>query len=93
MMIRAPAPAMAAMPAIHAASSVRNLAPTTTCPSGLNSMPPLACSDGGIASISESTPKVSHGPGSTDWRLRAIVDLPELEPPLRTITWVGIRSR
>ena len=56
MMIRAPARAMAAMPAIHAASSARKAAPTTTCPSGLTSTPPLACSDGGIASISESTP-------------------------------------
>ena len=79
---------MAAMPAIHAASSVRKAGPTTTCPSGLNSTPP-ACSDGGIASISELTPNISHGCGSTDWRWPAIVDLPELEPPLSTITSVG----
>ncbi len=42
--------------------------------------------DTGIARISVSTPKASHGSGSTACRHRAIPDFPELEPPLRTIT-------
>jgi hypothetical protein len=42
--------------------------------------------EAGIAWISVSTPKASHGSGRTACRHRAIPDFPELEPPLRTIT-------
>jgi hypothetical protein len=42
--------------------------------------------DTGIAWISVSTPKASHGSGRTACRHRAMPDFPELEPPLRTIT-------
>jgi hypothetical protein len=80
---------MAAMPRIQAASSRRKTVPTTTCPSGLNSMPPPVCSDGGIASTSVSVPNVSHGSARINCSRRAIVDLPELDPPLRTITSIG----
>ena len=86
-MIRAPARAIAAIPSIHAASSARNSGPTMTAPSGANSIPAAdVCMDTGMASTSVSTPRVSHGSGSTACRHRAIPDFPELEPPLRTIT-------
>jgi hypothetical protein len=86
-MIRAPARAMAATPSIHAASSVRNSGPTVTPPSAANSIPAADIrEDTGIAWISVSTPKASHGSGRIACRHRAIPDFPELEPPLRTIT-------
>ena len=78
---------MAAIPVIHAASSVRNSGPTTTSPSGANSMPVADIRRAsGMAWISVSTPKASHGSGRTACKHRAIPDLPELEPPLSTIT-------
>lgn len=58
-----------------------------TSPSGANSIPAADVRvASGIAWISVSTPKVSHGYGRTACRHRAIPDFPELEPPLRTIT-------
>ena len=78
---------IAAIPAIHAASSARNSGPTMTSPSRANSMPPAdVCRDIGIAWTSVSVPKTSHGSGRTACRHLAIPDLPELDPPLRTIT-------
>ena len=44
------------------------------------------CRASGMAWISVSTPKASHGSGRTACKHRAIPDLPELEPPLSTIT-------
>jgi len=44
------------------------------------------CEEMGIASISVSTPRLSHGSGRIACRHRAIPDFPELDPPLRTIT-------
>ena len=86
-MTPAPARAIAATPSIHAASSDRNSGPTITSPSGANPPPASdALMDAGIAWISVSTPKASHGSSRTDCRHRAIPDFPELEPPLRTIT-------
>jgi hypothetical protein len=86
-MIRAPARAIVAIPAIHAASSARNSGPTMTSPPGANSIPAADVRmDVGMASISVSVPKASHGSGRTACRHRAIPDFPELEPPLRTIT-------
>ena len=86
-MTRAPACAIAAIPAIHAVSSVRNSGPTTTSPSWPNSMPADdLCRDIGIAWTSVSVPKASHGSGRTACRHLAIPDFPELDPPLRTIT-------
>jgi hypothetical protein len=86
-MIRAPARAIAAIPAIHAASSARNSGPTTTSPSGANSIPAADVrAETGIAWISVSVPKASHGSGRTACRHPAIPDFPELEPPLSTIT-------
>ena len=86
-MIRAPARAIAATPFIHAASSARNCGPRMTAPSEAKSIPATDLrGDTGIACISVSTPKVSHGSGRTACRHRAIPDFPELEPPLRTIT-------
>jgi hypothetical protein len=83
----APALAIAAIPAIHAASRVRNSGPTMTSPSWPNSMPAAdVCSDIGIAWIRLSVPKASHRSGRIACRHRAIPDLPELEPPLSTIT-------
>ena len=38
------------------------------------------------------TPNVSHGPGSTSCKARAIVLFPELDPPFSTITWVTASS-
>jgi hypothetical protein len=87
MMTRAPARATAATPSIHAASSVRNSGLMVTSPPGANSIPAADDRmDAGIAWISVSTPKASHGSGRTACRHRAIPDFPELEPPLRTIT-------
>lgn len=84
---------MAATPAIHAASSARNRVPTLTPPSAANPMPPSdSRMDAGIASISVSTPTANQGSGSTPCRHREIPDLPELEPPFNTITWVAIPS-
>lgn len=88
-MTLAPARAIAATPSIHAACSAPKAGPTLTPPSGANSR----SLSGGIASISESTPKVSHGSGITACRHRAIPDFPELEPPLRTITCVVTAPR
>ena len=86
-MIRAPALAIAAIPAIHVASRVRNSGPTTTSPSGANSIPAAdVCMDIGIAWTSVSVPNASQGSGRIACRHRAIPDLPELEPPLSTIT-------
>ena len=76
---------IAATPSIHAASSARNSGLTMTAPSGANSIPDSR-EAAGIAWISVSTPKTSHGSGRTACRHRAIPDLPELEPPLSTIT-------
>ena len=88
-MIRAPASAIAATPAIHAASSARNSGPMATAPPGGNWMPEAdVCAETGIASISVSTPRLSHGSGRIACRHRAIPDFPELDPPLRTITSV-----
>jgi hypothetical protein len=44
------------------------------------------CRDIGIAWTRLSVPKASHGSGRTACRHRAIPDLPELDPPLSTIT-------
>jgi hypothetical protein len=86
-MIRAPAPAIAAIPEIHAASSMRNSGPMMTVPSDANPIPAADVREGpGIASISVSVPSASHGSGRTVCRHRAIPDFPALEPPLRTIT-------
>ena len=56
-----------------------------TAPSGANSIPDSR-EAAGIAWISVSTPKTSHGSGRTACRQRTIPDLPELDPPLSTIT-------
>jgi hypothetical protein len=89
-MIPAPARAIATMPSIQAASSARNTGPVTW-PSAAISMPPGVLSKAaGIASISVSVPNVSHGSGKTVCRQRMIPVLPELEPPLSTITRVSI---
>jgi len=86
-MTRAPAWVIAATPSIHAASSVRNSGPAITSPSAANSIPAAEVRmDTGIAWISVSIPRASHGSGKTACRHRAIPDFPELEPPLRTIT-------
>lgn len=86
-MTRAPARAIAAIPSIHAASSALNSDPTLTPPSGANSIPDATpVMDAGIASISVSTLKVSHGSGRTACRALARLDFPELDPPLSTIT-------
>ena len=86
-MIRAPACAIAAIPAIHVASRVRNSGPTAIWPSSANSMPAAdVCMDVGIAWIRSSVPKASQGSGKIACRHRAIPDFPELEPPLSTIT-------
>lgn len=86
-MTRAPARTIATIPVSHAASRVLNSAPTTTSPSGPNSIP---ASDSrmaaGSASTNVSVPKVSHGSGNTACRHRAIADFPELDPPLSMIT-------
>jgi hypothetical protein len=75
------------MPVIQAASTARNSGPTMTSPSEANSIPVADVGeDVGIASISVSTPRVNQGSGSTACKLREIPDLPELEPPLRTVT-------
>ncbi len=83
MTTRAPARAIAAIPSIHAASKLLNSGPTITSPSGVTS---ITAPDEGIAPISVSTPKASQGSGRTACRHRTIPDLPELDPPLRTIT-------
>jgi hypothetical protein len=44
------------------------------------------CTDIGIAWTSVSVPNASQGSGKIACRHRAIPDLPELEPPLSTIT-------
>ncbi|GAB3960221.1 hypothetical protein GCM10029978_008950 [Actinoallomurus acanthiterrae] len=86
-MTRAPARAIAAIPAIHAASNSRNSDPTLTPPSAANSIPVSDVRmDAGIASTSVSTLTASHGSGSTACRHLAIPDLPELDPPFNTIT-------
>ena len=84
-MIRAPARAMAATPVIHAASLARNASPTMTSPCAPKSIPPP---EGGSASTRSSTPSRIHGCGRTTCRHRPMPVLPELEPPLRTITCV-----
>ena len=48
-MIRAPARAIAAIPSIHAASSLRNSGPTMTRPSAATSIPAAGVSEAGIA--------------------------------------------
>ncbi|GGP01607.1 hypothetical protein GCM10012278_05520 [Nonomuraea glycinis] len=65
-----------------------NSGPTLTVPSGANSIPAAElCIAAGMASIMVSVPKASHGSGRTACRHRTRPDFPELEPPLRTITW------
>jgi len=49
--------------------------------------------DAGMAWIIMSFPTVSHGSGRIDCRHRAIPDLPELDPPFSTITWVVTASQ
>lgn len=74
-------------PARQAASSRVNSSPTLTPPSAANSIPvPEDWSEAGIDSTNPSIPKASHGSGRTACRQRTIPDLPELEPPLSTIT-------
>lgn len=92
MRMRAPARAIAATPAIQAASRARNSAPTLTPPSSANTIPPSPSpspppsrSFAGRESMKESQPYASHGSGSTAWRQRTIPDFPELDAPLRTI--------
>ena len=50
----------------------------------------VAESDGGIASMRSSTLRLSHGSGRIACRQRAMPLFPELEPPLRTMTCVGM---
>jgi hypothetical protein len=58
-----------------------------TSPSGANSIPfDDVRAETGMAWISVSILKDSHGSGRTACRQRAIPDFPELEPPLRIIT-------
>src|ERR1019366_10035545 len=72
-------------PCSHALRRTRIAGPTVIWPSDATSIPEREPQRrGGIASIGVSTPKISHGSGSSDRRQRAIVDLPELEPPFRT---------
>ena len=78
---------MAATPAIQAVSTSRNAPPTVTSPCGPNPIPdPGASSDGGSASTRSSTLSLIHGTGKMACRQRAIPVLPELEPPLSTMT-------
>jgi hypothetical protein len=88
-MIRAPARAMAATPAIQAASISRKPSPSVTSPCRPNATPesePMRA--GGSASRRSSTPILIHGRGRIACRHRAIPVLPELEPPFGTMTWV-----
>ncbi len=86
-MIRAPARAIAATPSVQASSRSRNSDPMLTEPSGPNTIPVSAAwRAAGIASTIVSVPSASHGSDRRAWRHRAIPDLPELEPPLSTIT-------
>jgi hypothetical protein len=57
-----------------------------TPPSWANSIPSRMAA--GIESTSESMLAASHGSGRTACRHRTIPDLPELDPPFNTITWV-----
>jgi hypothetical protein len=45
-----------------------------------------------MTAASVSVPRASHGSGSVACRQRMIPDLPELDPPLSTITWVATAS-
>lgn len=86
-MTRAPARTMAATPCRQASESRRYSGPTVTVPSAPMPSPPSPSrSEAGMAASTESTPNVSQAPGSTACRHRAIPDLPELDPPLSTIT-------
>jgi hypothetical protein len=86
-MIRAPAWAMAATPAIQTASLSRNPSLTATSPCWPNEIPePESSSDGGSASTRSSTPSLIHGRGRMTCRQRAIPVFPELGPPLSTMT-------
>ena len=85
-MIRAPALAMAATPAIHAASTSRKPPLTATSPFRSKEMPePESSSDGGSASTRSSTLSLIHGSGKMACRHRAISVFPELDPPLSTM--------
>ncbi len=90
----APARAVAATPSRQAASSLRNSSPIATPPSGANAMPAsVVRRDAGRESTNVSIAAVSQGSGSSAWRHRTMPDLPELEPPFTTITWVVTRTR
>ena len=55
--------------------------------------PPSVCMDIGIDWTSVSVPNAGQGSGRIACRHRAIPDLPELEPPLSTITWMATAPR
>ena len=58
-----------------------------TSPSSANPIPSDPSRNrAGITSINVSTPIASHASGNSACRHRAIPDLPELDPPLSTIT-------
>ncbi len=82
---------MATSPVIQASCSVMKSPPTATPPSSAKPMPsPPEVSRAGIASTRVSMLSESQGSGSTACRSRAIADLPELDPPLSTMTWVSM---
>jgi hypothetical protein len=87
MMMRAPARAIAATPAIQASSAARNSSCTAISPFAANSIPDRF---GGRAATNVSTLSASHGVGRIACRQRAIPDLPELDPPLSTMTLVTV---
>jgi len=51
---------------------------------------PESVSDGGRAATRSSTLRLIHGCGRIACRYRAIAVLPELEPPLSTMTWTDM---
>ena len=74
-------------------SKVRNSVPTVMEPSGANSIPAVEVRiEAGMAAINVSTPNVIQGFGRIACRQRTIPDFPALEPPFKTITWVGVRG-
>ena len=86
-MTGAPARTVAAMPAIHAASSFLNTCPTATAPPAATPKPSAeSCSAGGSESTKSSMLAASHGSGSMPCSWRTMLVLPELDPPLTTIT-------
>jgi len=86
-MIRVPPRAIAARPASQPDVTSRNPSPIVISPCSPNAMPASeSMSEGGNALRRSSILRLIHAVGRIALRQRAIVVLPELDEPLRTMT-------